>query len=311
LLFLGAGAVAHATGTREIDRLGGLLKRMPWTAATFLVGAIAICGLPPLNGFVSEFLILLGALQGGISAGGEIAVPLLALIGGLGLIGGLAAACFTKAFGIVFLGEPRSSHTEVPEAGWAMRLPMLALGAACLLIGLLAPAAVASLQSVLETFTGQTREIVAGNLHAATGLLSLVVLSAVAFLLLLLALILLRRALLAGRRIDRVVTWDCGYARPTARMQYTASSFVQPFMNLFQPLLGTKKEISAPGGFFPAEAALKTETRDLSHEELYRPAFRRVGAWLSQLRWLQQGRVQLYILYIAVTLIVLLAWKFR
>ena len=154
LLFLGAGAVLHGTETLEIDHLGGLLKRMPWTAVTFLMGAVAISGLPPLNGFVSEFLIFLGAFKGGISTAGAIAVPLLALIAGLALIGGLAVACFTKAFGIVFLGEPRSEHvSQAHEAGWTMRLPMLALAAGCVLIGLLAPLVVGSLQPVLENFT--------------------------------------------------------------------------------------------------------------------------------------------------------------
>ena len=128
LLFFGAGAVLQGTGTHEIDHLGGLLKRMPWTAATFLIGAVAISGLPPLNGFVSEFLIFLGAFQGGATLGAAGAVPLLALIAGLALIGGLAAACFTKAFGVVFLGEPRTEHaSHTHETGWAMRLPMLLL----------------------------------------------------------------------------------------------------------------------------------------------------------------------------------------
>ena len=144
----------HGTGTLEIDHLGGLLKRMPWTAATFLIGAVAISGLPPLNGFVSEFLIFLGAFKGGISTTGAIAVPLLALIAGLALIGGLAVACFTKAFGIVFLGEPRSEHvSHAHEAGWTMRLPMLVLAAGCVLIGLLAPVVVGSLQAVLASLT--------------------------------------------------------------------------------------------------------------------------------------------------------------
>ena len=154
LLFLGAGAVLHGTGTLEIDHLGGLLKRMPWTAATFLIGAVAISGLPPLNGFVSEFLIFLGAFKGGVSTDGAIAVPLLALIAGLALIGGLAVACFTKAFGIVFLGEPRSEHvSHAHEADWTMRLPMLILAAGCVLIGLFAPVVVGSLQAVLESLT--------------------------------------------------------------------------------------------------------------------------------------------------------------
>ena len=312
LLFFGAGAVLQGTGTHEIDRLGGLLKRMPWTAATFLIGAVAISGLPPLNGFVSEFLIFLGAFKGGVSTGGAIAVPLLALIAGLALIGGLAAACFTKAFGIVFLGEPRSEHvSHAHEADWTMRLPMLILAAGCVLIGLFAPVVVGSLQAVLENLTHLQPAAVSENLAAVASPLAWVVIGTVAFLLLLLALILLRRGLLAGRRVETNVTWGCGYAQPTARMQYTASSFAQPLMDLFRPLLGTKKKISPPRGFFPEEAALKTVTPDISHEEVYRPVFGRINEWLSQLRWVQHGKVQLYVLYIAVTLIVLLIWELR
>ncbi|MGA9452845.1 MAG: proton-conducting transporter membrane subunit [Verrucomicrobiia bacterium] len=312
LLFLGAGAVLHGTGKLEIDHLGGLLKRMPWTAVTFLVGAVAISGLPPLNGFVSEFMIFLGAFKGGISTDGPIAVPLLAVIAALALIGGLAAACFTKAFGMVFLGEPRSEHgSHAHETGWAMRLPMLALAAGCVLIGLFAPAVVGCLQPVLENVTGQRAEIVSEYLISATGPLAFVVIGAVAFLLLLFVLILLRRGLLAGRQVEQSVTWGCGYAQPTARMQYTASSFAQPLTDLFRPLLGTRKKVVPPRGFFPTEAALETVTPDLTHEEMYRPMFERLNEWLSQVRWLQHGKVQLYVLYIAVTLIVLLVWTFR
>ena len=312
LLFLGAGAVVQGTGTHEIDQLGGLLKRMPWTAATFLVGAVAISGLPPLNGFVSEFLIFLGAFKGGISTGGGIAVSLLALIAGLALIGGLAVACFTKAFGIVFLGEPRSEHVaRAREVDWTMRLPMLLLAAVCVGIGLLAPIVVGCLQPVLESVTAQQPEIVGENLAMATSPLTFVVIGAGAFLLLVLALIFLRRGLLAGRRVEESTTWGCGYAQPPARAQYTASSFAQPLTELFRTLLGTKKTVSMPRGPFPAEAALKTVTPDISHEEMYRPMFERGEAWLSQLRWLQHGNVQLYVLYIAATLMVLLVWKFR
>jgi hydrogenase-4 component B len=312
LLFLGAGAVMHGTGTLEIDHLGGLLKRMPWTAVTFLVGAVAISGLPPLNGFVSEFLIFLGAFKGGISTTGAIAVPLLALIAGLALIGGLAVACFTKAFGIVFLGEPRSEHVaHAHEADWTMRLPMLVLAAGCVLIGLLAPVVVGSLQTVLASLTHMEPAAVSENLAAATSPLTFVLIGAGVFLLLLLALILLRRGLLAGRRVETGGTWGCGYARPTPRMQYTASSFAQPLTDLFRPLLGTRTRVFKPQGIFPPEAALETITPDISHEEMYRPVFRRANEWLSQVRWLQHGKVQLYVLYIAVTLIVLLVWTFR
>ncbi len=273
---------------------------------------MAISGLPPLNGFVSEFLIFLGAFKGGISTVGEIAVPLLALIAGLALIGGLAVACFTKAFGIVFLGEPRSEHAaHAHEAGWTMRLPMLALAAGCVFIGLLAPVVVGSLQTVLEDVTGLRPEVVSLNLAATKTSLTFVVIGSLTFLVVTVALVLLRRRLLAGRRVEQSVTWGCGYPQPTPRIQYTASSFAQPLTDLFKVLLGTRKRILRPHGFFPPEGSLETITPDISHEEMYRPMFERGKAWLSQLRWLQHGNVQLYVLYIAVTLIVLLVWKFR
>ena len=312
LLFLGAGAVLHGTGTREIDHLGGLLKRMPWTAATFLIGAVAISGLPPLNGFVSEFLIFWGAFKGGILMAGPVAVPLLAGIAGLALIGGLAVACFTKAFGIIFLGEPRSEHVaHAHETGWAMRLPMLVLAVGCGLIGLLAPLAVRGLRSVLEEISADQRDVVAMNLATATNTLTFVVIGTLTFLLVTAALVLVRRGLLAGRKVGTSATWGCGYAQPTARMQYTASSFAQPLTDLFRPLLGTRKKVVPPKGLFPVAATLKTETPDLTHEEMYRPMFERANEWLSHVRWLQHGKVQLYVLYIAVTLLVLLVWKLR
>ena len=312
LLFLGTGAVLHGTGTREIDHLGGLLKRMPWTATVFLIGAAAICGLPPLNGFVSEFLIFLGAFKGGFADGGSVAVPLMAVIAGLALIGGLAVACFTKAFGIVFLGEPRSEHgSHAHETGWLMRLPMLALAAGCVLIGLCAPMVVGRLQPVLENVTGQQPEVVTANLAGAIDPLAAVVVVSAILLVLLFGLVWFRRSLLTGRKVESDATWGCGYARPTARMQYTASSFAQPLTDLFRRLLGTRKKLLPPRGYFPTEAALETVTPDLTHEEMYRPMFERVNGWLSQVRWLQHGKVQLYVLYIAVTLLVLLVWKTR
>ena len=310
LLFLGAGAVLHGTGTREIDHLGGLLKKMPWTAFTFLIGAVAISGLPPLNGFVSEFLIFLGAFGGGISLNPRAAVPLLGLIAGLALIGGLAAACFTKAFGIVFLGQPRSQYGQhVHEAGWAMRVPMLVLAASCVLIGLLAPNVVSILQPIVQQVSGLPADIVHENLGRAAGPLRLVATVGIALLTLILTLALLRRSLLVNRKVEEAATWGCGYALPSARMQYTASSFAQPLTDLFKPLLGTKINISTPREYFPSDGSLKTETPDVFREKIYRPTFTHVSYGLSRLRWLQQGSVQLYVLYIAVTLLALLVWK--
>lgn len=310
LLFLGAGAVLHATGTRELEHLGGLAKRMPWTAATFLIGAVAISGLPPLNGFVSEFLIYVGSYGGATHDQATTAVPLLGTIAGLALIGGLAVACFTKAFGIVFFGEPRSEHAgHAHEPGWAMRAPMLVLAAGCVLIGLLAPAAVGVLAPVLTNVTKLSPVAVRDELGAAVGPLWFVAGAGVGLIILTGALALLRRRLLATRSVQTTVTWDCGYARPTARMQYTASSFAQPLTGLFAPVLRTRRRLSLPQGVLPREAALATETPDVAREKVYRPVFAGIDSVLARCRWLQHGNVHLYVLYIALTLLVLLIWK--
>lgn len=308
LLFLGAGSVLHATGTRDIDHLGGLLKPMPTTGATFFVGAAAISGLPPLNGFVSEFLIYFAAfgLLGG--TGVPVIVAALVAIVGLALIGGLAAACFTKAFGTIFLGEPRSSHaTEAHEAGAAMRSPMVILAGLCLAIGLGAPLVVGFVAPVVTELAGPTdlgdwirtaRQPLSVVAYVGAGLLALVAVLAA-----------LRSALLARRTVGETGTWDCGYVATTPRMQYTASSFADPLTRFFGPLLGTHRALSEPRGFFPEHASYSTETRDMSRERLYDPLFGAIQRAMSHLQWIQHGRLNLYILYIVLTLLALLFWK--
>ncbi len=317
LLFLGAGAVLHATGTGEIDRLGGLFKRMPVTGTTFLIGAAAISGLPPLNGFVSEFLIFFGAITGLAESSGLASVgPFLgiAVVGALALIGGLATACFTKAFGIVFLGEPHSNEAaEAHEAGWAMRWPMIVLASLCVAIGLSAPfwptalqPAVADIVHSRSPLSQKERgDVTAPSIEPLTG----VVFGSCVLLGLILLVVQLRRKLLAGRRVERGVTWDCGYVAPTPRMQYTSSSFARPLLLLFRLFLQPRDEIHPPQGLFPKHAALHTHAPDVFRRYLYEPLFLAVAWAASKLRWLQEGRIQIYVLYIALTILVLLIWK--
>ncbi|MFH1569346.1 MAG: proton-conducting transporter membrane subunit [Gemmatimonadota bacterium] len=311
LLFLGAGSVLHATGTRDIEHLGGLSKRMPWTAATFGVGAAAICGLPPLNGFVSEVLIYLGAFHGG-DGPGAAAFPCWSVIGGLALIGGLAAACFVKAFGITFLGEPRSTPAaQAHECGALMRWPMALLAALCLAGGLAAPAVLRLLVPVVTCVSGLDPATVAAPLAASGNWLGTLTAASLVLIGLTFLFALARRQLLAGREVSTAGTWDCGYARPTPRMQYTASSFAQPLTALFGALLRTGRHERAPQGLFPSGATFSSHTPDVAHQRLYAPLFRFLQGELGRVRWLQQGKVQLYILYIAVALVALLAWKLR
>ena len=304
LLFLGAGAVAHAAGTRDLEQLGGLLKRMPWTGAAFLAGAVAICGLPPFNGFAGEFLIYVGAFKSVLREGSLPLAGIVVLIA-LALIGGLAAVGFTRAFGIAFLGEPRSAAAaRAHEAGASMRMPMLVLAALCLGIGLAAGFAVRGLEPVVALFAGAAAaaEATRWTFPFSAGAILLGLLALVA------ALVVLRRRLLAGRPMRETVTWDCGYAAPAARMQYTATGYAQPLVQGAGAILRTKNEIQSPQGVFPVAATFRSETPDVAQGSLFDPAFQWAAKGLGRLRWLQQGRVHLYILYIVVTLMVLLAW---
>jgi hydrogenase-4 component B len=306
LLFYGAGAVQHAAGILELDRLGGLLKKMPWTGGVFFIGAVAICGLPPLNGFVSEFCVFLGALQGLVRANGFAAGGLLTVILALGFIGGLAAACFTKAFGIVFLGEPRGKEAaDAHECGRRMLWPMLLTAAACIVFGLTGLAAFrAALPAVglpLAVASFDRVQTEAALLWAGLGASVLWVL--------ILFIALLRKRLLAGRTASPTVTWDCGYVAPSPRMQYTASSFAQPLTDMFAFVLRTRKHVKTIETFFPEDSQMETSTPDVFREKIYLRAFEELRERLVRVRLVQHGRVHLYVLYVVLTLIVLLVWK--
>lgn len=310
LLFLGAGSVIHATGTGELDRMGGLLKTMPWTGTAFLVGSAAISALPPFNGFVSEFLVYSGGFRAALHGGPSGILLAASVMAGLSLIGGLALACFAKCFGIVFLGEPRcGAEARGHESPWPMTVPMVALASLCLFLGLAAPMSVRLVSPAVHVLApGLGAELEAPFIGAGRALLAVSVSSAVlvavsAFL------VLLRKRLARGREETVSVTWDCGYARPSARMQYTASSFARPLTGMFEKLLGTREEERPVRGLFPGFSSYETHTPDQARELVFAPLFRTTERLLSPLRALQHGRIQLYVLYIAVTLVVLLVLK--
>jgi formate hydrogenlyase subunit 3/multisubunit Na+/H+ antiporter MnhD subunit len=316
LLFLGAGSVAHAAGTRDLESLGGLLKRMPTTGATFLIGSAAIAGLPPLNGFVSELLIYLGAFGSAAARAGVTVYGAVAVILALGLIGGLALACFAKAFGIVFLGEPRTAAAAgAHESPAAMRWPMVVLAGLCIAIGLGCPLVAEALRPTVYAVAGALGLSVESDSPANEGMalvrrvLPYISLVAGALLVMIGGAGLLRWRLLRGRAVEPGLTWDCGYAAPTPRMQYTASSFADPILKVFRRLIRQQRQVHPPEGLLPAEASLHTHAQDPFTEGGYRPAFLAV-MWLSgQVRRLQGGRNQVYVLYIALALLVLLVWK--
>lgn len=310
LLFFGAGAVLHATGTRDLNALGGLLQRMPWSGVAFGIGAVAITGVPPLNGFVSEFLLYLGALQGTTTLSTATVAPALAVLTALALIGGLSAACFVTLSGMIFLGAPRSPQAaHAHEVGCAMRLAMGFLAVGCIGTTVLSPWLVSSLSPVLVTITRLPAPTVRAELLMLQASLSHVVLVSGAAILLGAGLAGVRWRLLRSREVGIQGTWDCGYAQPTARMQYTASSFTRPLTSLFVLLLGTRRQQHLAPDLFPSTATLVTVTEDLPATRLYQPLLSAFGRALASFRWVQQGHVHVYVLYIALTLLVLLVWK--
>ncbi len=319
LLFLGAGAVQHATGTREMDHLGGLAKTMRGTAILFTVGAAAIAGLPPLNGFVSEWLVALGFLRGLGRPSGD-ALAFLALGAPvLALVGGLAAACFAKVVGVVFLGSPRSSHAaHAHEAPLAMRLPMAALAAACVAIGLAPALLVAPLRDAAAGWARMDPELLAGP--ATSAFHGAVRVSVVAAGLVLLAglAVLARRRLLARATATSTEaptpaeTWGCGFAAPTARMQYTGSSFAALLLQRFTWAMKTRGAAPRLGGPFPraGEHAFATEVPDTVLDLALLPAARG-WAWVAtQARLLYLRRIQFQMLLVVLTLLAVLTWGF-
>jgi hydrogenase-4 component B len=302
LLFFGAGSVLHSTGTREMSRLGGLWRAMPWTAGSFALGAVAISGLPPLNGFVSEWLVYLGLIDATLARGAAAWAALGAAIL-LGVTGALALACFVKVCGVVFLGAPRSNEAAgAHECGPAMRGAMGVLAGMCVAIGLAPlvfwPAIARAAGAWNPAWAGTDPPaplLQLGWVHVA-----LVLLVAVA------AGWLWRRV--RARGLARAVTWDCGYAAPTARMQYTAGSFGGLISEWFAGILRPERHEQRPEGYFPAAAALTEHTPETVLERVVEPAGRAVLRVSALVRRLQHGRVQAYVMYILIGLVALAAW---
>lgn len=300
LLFMGAGAVIHATGTRDLNLMGGLARRMPRGALLTLVGAVAICGLPPGNGFVSEFLIYLGFFGEATSRSPFLALgaPVLALVGGVAVVG------FVKLYGIAFLGAPRSEAAKgCHEPAATMLLPMALLAFLCLAGGLFP-----------EPFLALTRPVLATLAPVATGYPGLP-LSPVWFavagggvLVFSLTLGLILKGKGSSAAGAPVATWGCGYLAPTSRMQYTGTSFSE-FIATFLGWVARGRVLKGPiAGFAPAPSGLEVRTREVILERGIIPFFRVLGVGFSYLRRLQHGEVQVYILYIFVTLFVLMLW---
>jgi hydrogenase-4 component B len=317
LLFLGAGAVLHATHTRNMEDLGGLVKRMPVTAFCFLVGAVAISALPPLNGFVSEWLTYQSLLQGFNTTSGLVRLmfPLCGAM--LALTGALAAACFVKAFGITFLAQPRSDHAaHAREASPTMLAGQGLLTAACVFLGLCPGLFLRLFDPLTQQLTGErlsAQLTLNQGLVLTSGAANGGTVSTLGILLAGLALLavplVLRLTFARASKVRRGPTWDCGLRGLTPNMEYTATGFSKPLRMIFKALLRPRREVQREYDFSPYFATnvrFETHVEEIFETRIYRPVNRWVLRASRRMRALQAGSIQAYLIYIFVTLILLL-----
>lgn len=304
LLFLGAGSVLHGAGTRDLERLGGLWGRMRWTSRAITMGAVAIAGLPPLNGFSGEWLLYRGLTGATHAAGSASALLAMAGAAALALVGGLAALAFVRVVGVALLGTPRSEDAaKAHESPAAMLAPMAVLAAVCVASAVAAPWLLRALAPVVALLGagGEAEVAQAARLATPVALGSLALFVALA-----LALALVRRS---TRGAPREETWGCGYAAPTPRMQYTARSFAELVGTRALPRwLRVPVQVRAPKGPFPAPGRLASTQVDPFTRGVYEPLFARLDDRFARLRFLQQGNLHVYLLYVLATLVLGLAW---
>jgi formate hydrogenlyase subunit 3/multisubunit Na+/H+ antiporter MnhD subunit len=315
LLFLGTGAVLHATGERNLGKLGGLLRFMPWVGWLALVGALAAAGLPPLNGFVSEWLLLQSFLftLGLKSTFVNNLVPVVAA--GVALVAALGGYVMVKFFGVIFLGQPReprlvSSH----DAATRERIGLVWLAAGCVLLGLFPVQVIALLDPVTRTLVADgigPQVLSSGWLFLAPVAPERASYSPLLFLLLLaacfaLAFVLVRK--LYHGRLRRAAPWDCGYPLINARMQDTAEGFGQPIRQVFEPFFRIERHLPTP---FDGAPSYRLVASDHLWNWLYLPIARVTEATSRIVGLLQQGRISTYLMYSFVTLLVMLVLVFR
>ena len=298
LLFFTAGNVYQATHTLDIEKLGGLVKKMPQTTILFLIAAIAISGVPPFNGFISEFILYTGLYYWMQNALIGTLIGSAFTIMGLVLIGGLAIMCFTKAFGVVFLGNPRQPFEhEVREVPFLQLLPLYFIAAFIIFIGLFPAIFLDLLVKPVQLFTGVHQ--LPFTSFQGNGLEVLVSVSHASwYLILLTGLILgIRKLVLHKRTVAILPTWNCGYTNPTAKIQYTASSFVKTYSQLFGMVFLIFKKEKEVKGIFPTTAYLETRPYDKIEKWVIDYPISFLKLFLGRFRFVQNGKLQFYILY--------------
>ena len=311
LLFLGAGSILHGAGLRNLNDMGGLIRRMPHTALYFLVGALAISALPPLNGFVSEWLTFQAALQAVLLEHGVVRSVLPLFAATLALAGALTAMCFVKVYGIAFLGQARTPQVDAHDCGTLERIGMAWLAGGCFVLGLFPATFLLMLNGICVPLLGGglPEAALASNwlwlIPAAPAQASYgpVIFLAVIVSVTLVTFFLVRR--FYHGRVRIAPAWDCGFPAQTSRMQDTADAFGQPIRHVFGPLYLMRRTLPGPDDPRPR---YELSIQDRHWYWLYLPVARLAGWTSAKIGMLQQGRVSTYLLYSFVTLLALLVF---
>jgi NADH:ubiquinone oxidoreductase subunit 5 (subunit L)/multisubunit Na+/H+ antiporter MnhA subunit len=313
LLFFGAGAVLTATGERDMEKLGGLIHRMPVTSFVVLVGCVAISALPPFNGFVSEWLMFQAMLQSPELPQWALKIMVPAVGAMLALAAALAAACFVKAFGVAFLGRPRSTAAETAHEVDRYSLAAMFIPAAlCLLAGILPGLVIDALSPITTQILGGRMPIqanepwlsivpIAESRSSYNGLLVMVFITISASL----AVFFIHR--FASQALRRGPAWGCGFSDPTPAAQYSGGSFAQPIRRVFGTLLFQARDhvdMPAPGDTRPAR--LRIELHDPIWERMYQPITGAIGFASDRLNRLQFLTIRRYLSLVFATLVTLL-----
>jgi len=298
LLFFTAGNVYQQTHTRNMEQLGGLLKKMPLTAFFFLCGSLAIGGLPPFNGFVSEFLIYTGLVEGISSGNVQFNLLMVVSIATLAMVGGLSMLTFTKSFGTVFLGTPRAPLTHTPkEVSPVMRAPLFLILAGMLLIGIFPNVVMTALIPVVRVFDGAFQPGAAINILspilATTGRVSVGLLLSIGLV------FYIRNSV--SRKHPRAVlpTWGCGYAAPNTRMQYTGKSFAKSLAKLFSFLTAEEKKYREIDSMavFPPTRSYRSHYTEFFETRIIDRVNRRLIGFMNYFTFIHNGQTQMYVLY--------------
>lgn len=309
LLFLGAGSVISQMHTRNIEEYGGLIKLMPYTAVFFLIGAIAISGLPPFNGFASEWLTYQALFQGINGTGIAVKSIFIAAIASLALTGGLAAACFVKAYGVTFLGRSRAVSTKnIQESDTLMRFAMGGLAALCLILGVGASFVSGQILHIISTIRLLHNQLIAPEfIQLQMPIIPLFLIGALAISSIFVYIVSKKQSVI------RDITWNCGFGYITPRMEVTATGFSRSIISVFRAIFRPHAEsdvefINRSIPYITKSRTIHFSTVNIYEIYFYHPIERFLAICSEKIKSIQSGNVNLYIMYIFLALIGVLLW---